>query len=95
MLYISPERHMTTDRLFGPGAYLIRRVNIVCFPSDIAILHALVDESFADDLNKKRGIVRGRVALLLRSSEIRPAVSKIRALYAHLPLLPNIYLTGF
>ena len=30
------------------------------------------DESFADDLNKGRGIVSGRVALLLRSTEIRP-----------------------
>src|SRR6476646_6197852 len=30
------------------------------------------DESFADDLNMGRGIVSGRVALLLRSTEIRP-----------------------
>ena len=30
------------------------------------------DKSFADDLNKQRGIVRSRVALLLRSSEIKP-----------------------
>ena len=30
------------------------------------------DKSFADDLNKERGIVSCRVALLLRSSEIKP-----------------------
>jgi len=30
------------------------------------------DESLADDLNKERGIVRGRVALLPRSAEIQP-----------------------
>src|SRR5688500_18361651 len=30
------------------------------------------DESIADDLNMGRGIVSGRVALLLRSTEIRP-----------------------
>ena len=30
------------------------------------------DKSFADDLNKERGIVSCRVALLLRSSEINP-----------------------
>jgi hypothetical protein len=46
----------------------------------IAIPHAREDESFADDLNMKRGIVSSRVALLLRSTEIQPAVSKIRAL---------------
>ena len=51
----------------------------------IAIPNAREDESFADDLNKKRGIVNSRVALLLRSIEIQPAVSKIRALIAHLP----------
>ena len=31
-----------------------------------------VDESFVDDLNKERGIVSSRVALLLRSAEIKP-----------------------
>lgn len=30
------------------------------------------DKSFADDLNKERGIVSSRVALLLRSIEIKP-----------------------
>ena len=30
------------------------------------------DKSFADDLNKERGIVSCRVAMLLRSSEIKP-----------------------
>ena len=58
----------------------------------IAIPNAREDESFADDLNKKRGIVNSRVALLLRSIEIQPAVSKIRALIAHLPppFSPNL-----
>ena len=65
----------------------------------IAIPNAREDESFADDLNKKRGIVNSRVALLLRSIEIQPAVSKIRALIAHLPppfspnLTSNLFLT--
>ena len=35
------------------------------------------DESFADDLNKGRGTVSGRVALLLRSAEVHPSVSSI------------------
>ena len=39
-------------------------------------------ESFADDLNARRGIVSGRVALLPRSTEIQPAVATI-PLFAH------------
>lgn len=35
-------------------------------------------ESFADDLNTRRGIVSGRVALLPRSTEIQPHVASIR-----------------
>jgi hypothetical protein len=35
-------------------------------------------ESFADDLNARRGIVSGRVALLPRSTEIQPTVATIR-----------------
>ncbi|PPD85122.1 hypothetical protein GOBAR_DD17937 [Gossypium barbadense] len=35
-------------------------------------------ESFADDLNTRRGIVSGRVALLPRSTEIQPFVASIR-----------------
>jgi hypothetical protein len=31
-----------------------------------------VDKSFADDLNKERGAVSSRVALLLRSAEAKP-----------------------
>ena len=38
----------------------------------IAIPDDRGDESFADDLNMGRGIVSGRVALLLRSAEIPP-----------------------
>lgn len=34
--------------------------------------------SFADDLNTRRGIVSGRVALLPRSTEIQPCVASIR-----------------
>ena len=55
----------------------------------IAIPNAREDESFADDLNMRRGIVSSRVALLLRSTEIQPAVSKIRALMRTTPLLPS------
>ena len=43
----------------------------------IAIPDDRGDESFADDLNMGRGIVSGRVALLLRSTEIRPPVPMI------------------
>ena len=41
-------------------------------------------ESFADDLNTRRGIVSGRVALLPRSTEIQPFVAPIR------PSLPTL-----
>ena len=34
-------------------------------------------ESFADDLNKERGILRSRVTLLLRSSKTKPFVLQI------------------
>ena len=60
----------------------------------IAIPHAREDESFADDLNMKRGIVSGRVALLLRSTEIQPAVSKIRAFDAHSSFLLLFLMTA-
>lgn len=43
------------------------------------------DESFADDLNMWPGIVSGRVALLLRSTEIQPAAA---------PICPLISLRG-
>ena len=38
----------------------------------IAILDIGEDKSFADDLNTELGIVSSRVALLLRSAEIKP-----------------------
>jgi hypothetical protein len=38
----------------------------------IVISNARVDKSLADDLIKERGIVSSRVALLLRSAEIKP-----------------------
>ena len=34
------------------------------------------DKSFVDDLNTERGIVSSRVALLLRSAEIKPLFSR-------------------
>ncbi|KAK8700644.1 hypothetical protein V6N13_019034 [Hibiscus sabdariffa] len=40
--------------------------------------HRAAVESFADDLNTRRGIVSGRVALLPRSTEIQPFVASIR-----------------
>jgi hypothetical protein len=68
--------------------FFVSKLRALC----IAIPNAREDESFADDLNKKRAIVSSRVALLLRSTEIQAAVSKIRALCAH-PSLPfKIYL---
>ncbi|KAK8505830.1 hypothetical protein V6N13_013395 [Hibiscus sabdariffa] len=42
--------------------------------------HRAAVESFADDLNTRRGIVSGRVALLPRSTEIQPFVASIRPL---------------
>ena len=35
------------------------------------------DKSFADDLNLELGIVSSRVALLLRSTEIKPVFSDL------------------
>ena len=40
-------------------------------------------KSFADDLNKERGIVRSRVVLLLRSSEIKPLFSDLSLVSCH------------
>ena len=40
-------------------------------PLPIASSDVSGDKSFADDLNKERGIVSCRVALLLRSAEIK------------------------
>lgn len=47
------------------------------------------DESFADDLNMGRGIVSGRVALLLRSTEIPPHRPK------DFPFYPQLLPTPF
>ena len=44
----------------------------------MSIPHGRRAESFADDLNTRRGIVSGRVALLPRSTEIQPHVARIR-----------------
>ena len=43
-------------------------------------------ESFADDLNTRRGIVSGRVALLPRSVEIQPLVASIRPSSSNYPI---------
>ena len=48
------------------------RRNMVARALCITISDDRGDESFADDLNMGRGIVSGRVALLLRSTEIPP-----------------------
>ena len=69
------------EHISSASPIIVLRSRALC----IAISNAREDESFADDLNKKRGIVNSRVALLLRSIEIQPAVSKIRALSAHHP----------
>ena len=49
-----------------------RRRNMPAWALCITISDDRGDESFADDLNMGRGIVSGRVALLLRSTEIPP-----------------------
>ena len=43
------------------------------------------DKSQEDDLNMELGIVSGRVALLLRSAEIKPVFSRFVALQHNLP----------
>ena len=63
------------EHISSASPVIVLRSRVLC----IAIPNAREDESFADDLNKKRGIVNSRVALLLRSIEIQPAVSKIRS----------------
>ena len=73
------------EHISSASPIIVLRSRVLC----IAIPNAREDESFADDLNMKRGIVRSRVALLLRSLEIQPAVSKIRALRA--PPLSSSY----
>lgn len=42
------------------------------------------DKSFVNDLNVQRGIVSSRVALLLRSAEIKPLLSDLFVLYTTL-----------
>ena len=49
-----------------------RRRNMLAWALCITISDDRGDESFADNLNMGRGIVSGRVALLLRSTEIWP-----------------------
>ena len=57
----------------------------------IAISDIGEDKSFADDLNKERGIVSGRVALLLRSAEIKPLFYRF-VLYEHLLPLHSLWM---
>ena len=45
------------------------------------------DKSFADDLNMERGIVSSRVALLLRSAEIKPLFYRFVLIREHLSLI--------
>ena len=47
-----------------------------CGSLRITILDIGEDKSFADDLNTERGIVSSRVALLLRSAEIKLLFSR-------------------
>lgn len=44
------------------------------------------DKSFADDLNKEQGIVSSRVALLLRSTEIKPLFNRFVPYGTYSPL---------
>ena len=48
------------------------------------------DESFADDLNVEGGTVSSRVALLLRSAEVKPFLLKICSSSRGTPLPPPI-----
>lgn len=55
-------------------------------PPRSSLPHGRRAESFADDLNTRRGIVSGRVALLPRSTEIQPHVARIRPSPLNTPL---------
>ena len=48
----------------------------MCLPAD-GNVRMREDKSFADDLDVQRGIVSSRVALLLRSAEIKPLLSDL------------------
>ena len=48
----------------------------MCLPADDNV-RMREDKSFADDLDVQRGIVSSRVALLLRSAEIKPLLSDL------------------
>ena len=54
--------------------YRCRRGSVSCFNPWMITSNINEDKSFADDLNLERGIVSSRVALLLRSTEIKPIV---------------------
>ena len=61
------------EHISSASPIIVLRSRVLC----IAIPNAREDESFADDLNKKRGIVNSRVALLLRSIEVHPFAAKM------------------
>ena len=61
---VRPQKHVS--RAPPCRRNMLARALCITIPDDRG------DESFADDLNMGRGIVSGRVALLLRSTEIRP-----------------------
>ena len=50
------------------------------------------DKSFADDLIVHRGVVSGRVALLLRSAETKPLMPRFVPLWN---LLPTLFVQAF
>ena len=54
--------------------YRFRRGSVSCSHPWMITSNINEDKSFADDLNLERGIVSSRVALLLRSAEIKPIV---------------------
>ena len=51
------------------------------------------DKSFVDDLNMERGIVSSRVALLLRSAEIKPLSLRF-VLFKNFFFLPCFWILG-
>ena len=52
------------------------------------------DKSYADDLSMKRGIVSSRVALLLRSAEIKPLFIRFVVTTQHFPRHPAFLSTA-
>ena len=53
------------------------RKGLGCLPADCNVIDVRGDKSYVYDLAVQRGIVSSRVALLLRSAEVKPLLSDL------------------